>query len=82
MRDEIERIAMTMGPRSRTRGEGRGDSRAAFVKQAAAEETQQLHCMIPESLHIRFRVMAAQERTTVTALVIDAMTKYMDERSS
>ena len=38
--------------------------------------------MIPESLHRRFRVMAAEERTTVTALVIEAMTKYVDERSS
>ena len=73
---------MTMRSRPTVRGEGRAESRAAFVKQAATEETQQLHCKIPESLHMRFRVMAAQERTTVTALVIEAMSRYLDERSS
>ena len=69
---------MTMrARRPRRRGEARGDERTeAFVEQAAAEETAQLHCLIPESLHRRYRVAAAERRTTMTELVIAAMTAY------
>lgn len=72
---------MTMRSRPRGRGEARATSREAFVKQAAAEETQQLHCLIPESLHYRLRVMAAEERTTMTALVTEALNDFVESRS-
>ena len=40
---------------------GRGESRAAaFAERAAAEETAQLHCMIPEALHYQLRLLAVQ----------------------
>ena len=72
---------MTMRSRPGGRGEARGTSRETFVRQAAAEETQQLHCMIPESLHHRLRVMAAEERTTMTALVTEALNDFVESRS-
>ena len=72
---------MTMRSRPSRRGEARGMSREAFVEQAAAEETQQLHCMIPASLHHRLRVMAAVERTTMTALVTEALNDFVESRS-
>ena len=72
---------MTMHARRRPRAEAREENREAFVNQAAAEETTQLHCMIPEGLHHRFRVMAAEERTTMTALVIEAMNDFIAARN-
>ena len=69
---------MTMRSRPRGRGETRETSREAFVKQAAAEETQQLHCLIPESLHHRLRMMAAEGRTTMTALVTEAPNDFVE----
>ena len=47
---------MTMRSRPRRGGETR---RATFVEQAAAEEMAQLHCMIPDELHHRLRMLAA-----------------------
>ena len=72
---------MTMHARRRPRGDGRGDASAAFVEQVAAEDTTQLHCMIPESLHHRFRMMAAERRTTMTALVIEALSNFAENES-
>ena len=69
---------MTMRSRPRQRGEAR---RATFVEQAAAEEMAQLHCMIPDELHHRLRILAAQERTTITALVTEALNDYVASRS-
>ena len=69
---------MTMHSRSRRRGEART---ATFVEQAVAEETAQLHCMIPDELHHRLRMLAAQDRTTITALVTEALNDYVASRS-
>ena len=69
---------MTMHSRPRRRGEGRT---ATFVEQAAAEEMAQLHCMIPDELHHKLRMLAAQERTTITALVTVALNDYVASRS-
>ena len=69
---------MTMHSRPGRRAEAR---RATFVEQAAAEEMAQLHCMISDELHHRLRVMAAQDRTTITALVTDALNDYVASRS-
>ena len=72
---------MTMGARPRRRTETRDDASAVFVEQVAAEDTVQLHCMVPESLHHRFRMMAAERKTSMTALVIEALSDYAREQS-
>ena len=69
---------MTMRSRPNRRGESRA---AAFVEQAVAEETTQLHCNIPDELHHRLRILAAQDRTTMTALVTEALRDYVESRS-
>ena len=43
------------------RPERRQDRRnPAFLEQAAAVDTEQLHCLIPADLHRRLRVRAAE----------------------
>ena len=44
---------MTLSSRPKRRQEERT---AAFVEQAAAVDTEQLHCLIPADLHRRLRV--------------------------
>ena len=56
------------------------EARNAFVSQAAAVETAQLHCLIPAELHRDLRVLAAQEGTTVTTLVVAALEGYLATR--
>ena len=51
----------------------------AFVSQAAAEETVQLHCLIPLETHRRLRILAAQDRTTVTSLVLRALDDFLED---
>ena len=69
---------MSMHSRPNRRGESRA---AAFVEQAAAQEMTQLHCKIPDELHLRLRVMAAEERTTMTALVTEALQDLVASRA-
>ena len=69
---------MSMHSRPNRRGESRT---AAFVEQAVAQEMAQLHCKIPDELHLRLRVMAAAERTTMTALVTEALQDLVASRS-
>ena len=71
---------MTMGARPRRRTETRDDVSAAFIEQVSAEDTVQLHCMVPESLHHRFRMMAAERKTSMTALIIEALSDYAREQ--
>ena len=61
---------MTLSSRPKRRQEERT---AAFVEQAAAVDTEQLHCLIPADLHRRLRVLAAEERSTITSLVVAAI---------
>ena len=68
---------MTLHSRPRQRQEERT---AAFVDQAAAVDTAQLHCLIPADLHRRLRVLAAEERTSITNLVIAAIEGYLPAR--
>ena len=68
---------MTLHSRAGRRQEERT---AAFVDQAAAVDTAQLHCLIPAALHQRIRVLAAQERTNITTLVIAALEGYLETR--
>ena len=49
----------------------------AFLEQAAAVDTEQLHCLIPADLHRRLRVRAAEEKTTIKKLVIAALENYL-----
>ena len=73
---------MVMRSRPTRRGESRGEERtAAFVEKVAEEETAQLHCLIPDELHHKLSVMAAQDRTTITALVIEALQQFVESRS-
>lgn len=65
-----------MGSRPSRRSESREDASTTFVEQVSAEDTVQLHCMIPESLHHKFRMMAAERKTSMTALVIEAMSGF------
>ena len=58
----------------------REGQREAFVNQAAAEETVQLHCLIPSAMHRQLRILAAQEGTTVTSLVLTALDDYLAGR--
>jgi hypothetical protein len=52
----------------------------AFLEQAAAVDTEQLHCLIPADLHRRLRVTAAEDRTTITNLVVAAIEGYFAAR--
>ena len=64
----------------RKTGRRQEDRTAAFVDQAAAADTAQLHCLMPADLHQRLRMVAAQERTNITTLVISALEGYLDTR--
>lgn len=68
---------MTLRGRAARTGDERTD---AFVEKAAAEDTEQLHCVIPASLHRRLRVLAAEERTTITRLVVEAVESHLEGR--
>ena len=50
------------------------------MDQAAAVDTARLHCFIPSELHHQLKVMAVDGRTNMTALVVDALEKYVRER--
>ena len=62
-------------------GRSQDERMAGFVEKAAAEDTEQLHCLIPASLHRRLRVMAAEDRTTITKLVVAAVEDYLGGHS-
>ena len=68
---------MTLSSRPKRR---QGERTAAFVEQAAAVDTEQLHCLIPADLHRRLRVLAAEDRTTITNLVVAAIEGYFAAR--
>ena len=58
---------------------GNQGERDAFIDQAAADTTR-LHCFIPTDLHHELKVMALEERSNMTALVIEALKNYVAER--
>ena len=61
-----------------SRPERRQDLRnPAFLEQAAAVDTEQLHCLIPADLHRRLRVRAAEGKSTIKKLVIAALEDYL-----
>ena len=68
---------MTLHSRPRRQREERNPT---FVEQAAAPEVEQLHCQIPAELHLRLRVRAAEQRSTITSLVVQALEAYFEEQ--
>ena len=59
---------------------GNQAARDAFVDQAAADDTTRLHCFIPSELHHRIKLMAVDERTNMTALVVEALEGLVAQR--
>ena len=59
---------------------GNHDDRDAFVKQVAEAETTRLNCYIPTDLHDWLRITAAQGRTDMTRLVVEALYAFRAER--
>ena len=59
---------------------GSQGEREAFIDQAASADTTRLHCFIPTDLHHELKIMAVEERTNMTALVIEALENYVAER--
>ena len=59
---------------------GNQEARDAFVNQASTEDTERLHCFIPSELHYQLKVMALEGRTSMTALVIEALQGFVAER--
>ena len=51
------------------------------MEQTAAEETAQLRCEIPASLHRRLRILAVEENTTMKHLVVSAIQDFLVSRS-
>lgn len=58
---------------------GSQQARETFVDQAAAADTERLHCFIPSDLHYELKVMALEGRTSMTALVVEALQGYVAE---
>ena len=63
----------------RNPNQGNQEEREAFIEQAAADTTR-LHCFIPTELHHQLKIMAVEERTNMTALVVEALEKYVAQR--
>ena len=63
----------------RNPNQGNQEEREAFIEQAAADTTR-LHCFIPTDLHHHLKIMALEERSNMTALVIEALENYVSER--
>ena len=60
---------------------GEQERTSAFVEQAAAEETAQLHCEIPARLHRRLRFLALEQDTTMKDLVVSAIEEMLASKS-
>ena len=59
---------------------GNQQARDAFIEQTAVADSERLHCFIPSDLHYQLKVMALEGRTSMTALVIEALQGYVAER--
>ena len=56
-------------------------AKESFIEQAAAVDTVQLHCLVPADMHRTLRILAAQEDTTVTNLVMEAIRDLLAKRN-
>ena len=61
---------------------GSAEARDAFVEQASADEKKRLHCFIPAGLHRQLKVMAFDQETDMTVLVVEALKAYVAQRQS
>ena len=55
---------------------------SAFVERATEQDTAKLQCWIPADLHHWLKIKAADGRTNMTALVVEALDNYRRERDS
>ena len=53
---------------------------STFVERATEQDTAKLQCWIPAELHQWLKVKAVNERTNMTALVVEALQDYRRER--
>ena len=56
--------------------------RTAFVERATEQDTAKLQCWIPAEMHYWLKVQAANGRTNMTALVVEALQDYRRIRES
>ena len=59
---------------------GNQEARDAFINQASTEDAERLCCFIPSELRYQLKVMALEGRTSMTALVIEALQGFVAER--
>ena len=59
---------------------GNQDAREAFVDQVATEDKKRLHCFIPADIHHTLKLMALEDDTDMTTLVVNALQNYVAER--
>ena len=57
-------------------------AQSAFVDRATEQDTAKLQCWIPAELHHWLKIKAADGRTNMTALVVDALEDYRREREA
>ena len=53
---------------------------SAFVERATEQDTAKLQCWIPAELHHWLKIQAANGRTNMTALVVEALQDYRNKR--
>ena len=70
---------MTMHRKPSRRGQDQQSN--AFINQVSAAETVPLHCLIPQDIHKRMRLLAVQEDTTITKLVLEALDTLLAHRA-
>ena len=54
---------------------------STFLDRATAKDTAKLQCWIPAELHQWFKFKAVEDRTNMTALVVEALENYRRERN-
>ena len=54
---------------------------STFLDRATAKDTAKLQCWIPDELHHWLKVQAVDDRTNMTALVVEALENYRRERA-
>ena len=61
---------------------GNQQTRDAFVDQASADDKKRLHCFIPAGIHRTMKMMALEDDTDMTTLVVEALENYIAQRQS
>ena len=50
------------------------------MDQAATEEKKRLHCFVPAGIHRTMKLMALEDDTDMTVLVVEALQNYIAHR--